>query len=81
MPPPMISASTLVIRLRMTSILSLTLAPPRMATNGFAGCCSALPRYSSSFSISRPAADFCHEWVMPSVEAWARCAEPNASLT
>ncbi len=81
MPPPMSRASTFCIRLRMTSILSLTLAPPRMATNGRAGLVMALPMYSSSFSMSRPAADFSTNLVMPTVEAWARCAVPKASLT
>ena len=40
----------------MTSILSETLAPPRIATNGRSGASSAWPRYLSSCSISRPAA-------------------------
>ena len=42
MPPPMMSASTLPIRLWMTPILSLTLAPPRIATNGFRGMLQSL---------------------------------------
>jgi hypothetical protein len=81
MPPPMISESTLVIRFRITPILSLTFAPPRIATNGGSGCSSARPKYFSSFSISRPAADFETNFVMPTVEACARCAVPNASFT
>jgi len=44
------------IRFSTTSILSLTFAPPRIATNGRAGLLTALPRYASSFSISNPAA-------------------------
>ena len=37
MPPPMRMASTLASRFSMTSILSETLAPPRIATKGFGG--------------------------------------------
>ena len=65
----------------MTSILSETLAPPRIATQGRAGLVVAMPRYFNSCSISRPAAALGTNWIMPSVEACARCAEPNASLT
>ena len=43
----------------MTSILPEILAPPRIATNGRFGLASALPRYSSSFSIRRPATAGC----------------------
>src|SRR6185312_8534706 len=52
MAPPINSASTFVSRLRITSILSETLAPPMMATNGFSGLLTAFPRYSSSFCMS-----------------------------
>ena len=48
---------------------------------GLFGVVQVLPRYSSSFSMSRPAADFWTNLVTPTVEAWARCAEPKASLT
>ena len=65
----------------MTSSLSETFAPPRIATNGRSGSCSALPRYSTSAAIRKPAADSATWCTMPSVEACARCAEPNASLT
>ena len=61
MPPPMSSASTRGSRLSMTSILSETLAPPSTATNGpLAGAPRAMPRYRSSFSISRPATRALH---------------------
>jgi hypothetical protein len=43
MPPPMISASTLSAGSVMTLTLSLTLAPPRIATNGRSGFASACP--------------------------------------
>jgi len=39
------------------------------------------PRYSSSFSISRPAADLGRNAVMPTVEAGAAVRVPKASLT
>ena len=48
--------STLPSMFSMTSILSDTFAPPRIATNGRSGDSSACPRYCSSCSISRPAA-------------------------
>ena len=52
----MIRRSTFPSRFSMTSILSDTFAPPRIATNGRSGDSSAWPRYCSSFSISSPAA-------------------------
>ena len=52
----MIRRSTLPSMFSMTSILSDTFAPPRIATNGRSGDSSAWPRYCSSCSISRPAA-------------------------
>ena len=64
----------------MTLILSLTLAPPRMAANGRPGASSSLREASSSRSISRPAYAG-RIFAMPTVEAWARCAVPKASLT
>ena len=42
-------------RLSMTLILSLTLAPPRIAANGLAGASSRFESASSSRSISSPA--------------------------
>jgi hypothetical protein len=80
MAPPISSASTLGSRLSMTLILSLTLAPPRMATKGFSGFFSTRPRYSISFFIRKPAAFSFTKGTIPAVEAWARCAVPNASL-
>ena len=68
-------------RFWITSILSETLAPPRMATHGRAGLVVTIPRYFSSFSMSSPAAACGAKWTMPSVEAWARWAVPKASLT
>src|SRR5579863_2417841 len=81
MPPPISRASATFSKFSTTSILSLTFAPPRIATNGRAGLLSALPRYANSFSISNPAAACCTNRVIPTTEACARCAEPNASHT
>ena len=81
MAPPISSRSTILPRFSMTSILSDTLAPPRIAMQGRAGLVVAMPRYFSSLSISRPAAACGTKRIMPSVEACARCAEPNASFT
>ena len=55
MPPPRTSMSTLVSRWSMTLILSLTLAPPRIAANGRSGASSSLESIASSRSISSPA--------------------------
>ena len=81
MAPPMSSASTRSSRFSMTSSLSETLAPPRIATNGRSGDPSALPRYSTSSAIRKPAAASLTWCTMPSVDACARCADPNASFT
>ena len=81
MPPPISSVSALSSRLSITSIFPEIFDPPMMATKGRSGWVSTLPMKFSSFSISRPAADCATKWVMPSVEAWARCALPKASLT
>ena len=81
MAPPMQMASTLPSRFSRTLILSETLAPPRMATNGLAGRVSALPRYSTSFWMRKPAAFSFTNLAMPAVEACARCAVPKASFT
>ena len=53
----------------------------KMATQGRGGLVVAIPRYFSSCSMSRPAAACGTYLIMPSVEAWARWAEPKASLT
>ena len=69
MPPPMSIASAIFIRFSTTSILSETLAPPRMATNGRAGFDSAWPMYANSRSISNPAAACFTNFVMPTTDA------------
>src|SRR5216683_980609 len=53
MPPPISIVLAIFIKFSTTSILSLTFAPPRMATNGRAGFVTAFPRYASSFSIRK----------------------------
>ena len=50
----MSSPSTFGSSCSMTSIFPEIFAPPRIATNGRFGFSSAPPRYSSSFSISKP---------------------------
>ncbi len=44
MPPPISMVSAIFIRFSTTSILSLTLAPPRIAAKGRAGLVTAFPR-------------------------------------
>ena len=85
MAPPMRMVSAFSKSRSMTLILSLTLAPPRMTTNGRAGFSSSSPRNFSSRSMSRPAAAWPPQArtmrATPLVEAWARCAAPKASFT
>ena len=64
----------------MTPSLSLTLAPPRMATNGRRGDDRRRPSTSTSFWSRRPAA-LGSVAGGPTMEAWARCEAPKASLT
>ena len=54
MPPPTRSASTLLNRLWITSILSETLAPPRIATKGFSGFQGFAQDSAPSPSAARP---------------------------
>src|SRR6266511_484200 len=79
--PPTQTASAFASRFSSTLSLSETLAPPTIATNGRAGFPSALPRYSTSFWMRKPAAFSFTNFAMPAVEACARCAVPNASFT
>jgi hypothetical protein len=55
-PPVIIILSTLSIRLSISLILSLTLAPPRMTRSGLSGFSTIFEKYSSSFLIKNPAA-------------------------
>src|SRR5256712_4716104 len=79
--PPMSSSSTRGSSERITSILPEIFAPPSTATNGCFGSRSKSPRYWSSFSIKNPATAGLSRWATASVDACARCAEPNASFT
>jgi hypothetical protein len=63
-----------------TPILSVTFAPPTIATSGRAGSRRMPVSVSTSRCSSRPAADG-RSSATPCVEACARCAAPNASLT
>jgi hypothetical protein len=56
MPPPMMILSTLSHMFLMSRILSDTLAPPRMASTGFAGASSTLEKASSSLATRKPLA-------------------------
>mmetsp|Transcript_64045 Transcript_64045/g.143120 ORF Transcript_64045/g.143120 Transcript_64045/m.143120 type:complete len:231 (-) Transcript_64045:574-1266(-) len=55
-PPPTIILSTLSSIFSISRILSLTLAPPRMASTGFAGVSSTLAKASNSLATSSPLA-------------------------
>mmetsp|Transcript_13945 Transcript_13945/g.43199 ORF Transcript_13945/g.43199 Transcript_13945/m.43199 type:complete len:275 (+) Transcript_13945:305-1129(+) len=82
MPPPIRTESHLSSIDSMTGIFVDTLAPPRMAVNGRFGASIAPLMYTSSFSMRKPPAagpEMC--FTTPSVDACARCAVPNASLT
>ena len=83
MPPPIISVSHFSSRLEITPSLSATFAPPRIATNGRAGCSSVSAMTVSSFSMRKPqtAVFTSPASTMPAVEACERCAVPNASFT
>ena len=78
--PPISTVSARPPRLRSTPSLSSTFAPPEMRTNGRSISPSRRPRCSSSSSRRRPAYAG-RRCATASVEACARCAEPNASLT
>mmetsp|Transcript_36745 Transcript_36745/g.79610 ORF Transcript_36745/g.79610 Transcript_36745/m.79610 type:complete len:211 (-) Transcript_36745:185-817(-) len=78
MPPPTIMMSTLSSMFLMSWILSLTLAPPKMAKTGRAGSSKTLAKASNSLAINPPL----HLMSKPSptMELWARWAVPKASL-
>jgi hypothetical protein len=79
-PPPMSSESATCSSASMTCSLSLTLEPPRMATNGRRGCDRSPPSTSTSRASSRPAAEG-RNCGGPTIEAWARWEAPKASFT
>ena len=66
----------------MTSILSETLAPPRIATNGRVGLLERVPEVLQLLLHQEAARRLRQSTrTMPSTDACARCAAPNASLT
>jgi hypothetical protein len=79
-PPPTSTAWQRDSSASRTSSLPETFAPPMTAWNGLAGFSSSRDSASTSRSISRPATAG-RWWVIPSVDACARCAAPKASLT
>ena len=81
MPPPTISWSTLPTSDDSSSSLVLTLLPATMASSGRAGLASALSSASSSAISSGPPAACFAKRIAPCVDACARCAVPNASIT
>ena len=78
--PPIRIASARSASVSSTPILSATLTPPAITTNGRSGASSRPPSASSSRRSSSPAAAG-SRCATPSVEACARCAAPKASLT
>ena len=80
MPPAITKTSTFLTRFPSNSSLEETFAPPTTAITGRSGFSSALVRASSSCCMVRPAKAG-RSFASPSVEAWARCAAENASLT
>ena len=81
MPPPTISLSTRLERLFRTSSLVETLEPPMMASSGCLGAWRIRVTASSSAAMSRPTQATLAKRMAPSVEACARCAVANASMT
>ena len=81
MPPPTISWSTLPTSDDSSSSLVLTLLPATIASSGRAGSCSAFASASSSAISSGPPAACFAKRMAPWVDACARCAVPNASIT
>ena len=62
MPPPMISAVDLVQQILNDADLVADLRAAQNGDERLLRMLSALPRYFSSFSMSRPAADCCTNW-------------------
>ncbi len=74
--------SALLIKFSITDILSLTFAPPKIATKGLSGTLTASPINLISFSSKKPAtAPPLMFAATPTFEAWALCAVPKASFT
>ena len=78
--PPITIESTMPSSASTTPSLSEIFAPPSTATNGWRGLSRSPSRTSTSFCSSRPIADGTN-CGGPTIDAWARCEAPNASLT
>ena len=78
--PPTSTSSARPPRLRSTPSLSSTFAPPEMRANGRSTSPSSRPSISSSRSSNSPAYAG-RSSATPTVDACARCADPNASIT
>ena len=61
--------------------MSETFDPPNIAVKGLTGLDTASPKNFNSFWIKYPQALSCKNCPAPTVEQWALCAVPNASLT
>ncbi len=72
--------SALLSRLRITPILSLIFGAAQDGDEGFLGISNRLAQVLDFF-FHQEAATAGRRRATPSVEAWARCAEPKASLT
>ncbi len=81
MPPPMINLSHFSKREFRTSIFVDTLEPPTTAAIGLAPFTIAPSKYFSSLARRNPDTDVVIKCVTPSVDAWARWADPKASFT
>ena len=84
-PPPTTMLSQISARLNRTSSLVDTFEPPTMASTGASGLSSARDNADNSSANRLPAHTglpaAAAARITPSVEAWARCAVPNASIT
>jgi len=77
--PPIIKVSTLFIRLFIAPILSVTLDPPKIATNGLLGFSITWSNISTSFFIKKPKPEGKY-FATPTVELCALCDVPKASF-
>mmetsp|Transcript_9355 Transcript_9355/g.18722 ORF Transcript_9355/g.18722 Transcript_9355/m.18722 type:complete len:209 (+) Transcript_9355:587-1213(+) len=81
MPPHAITQSDCLIRFSITRILSLILAPPTMAVSGRSTLSPITWLNASSSLLTRSPATHGIRPFIPTIDACARCAVPNASLT
>src|SRR5664280_868208 len=81
MPPTSTTVSASRASAVSVSSLPEILAPPTTATNGRSGLSRTRESAAISRAIRGPAARSLKSLATPAVEAWARCALPNASFT